>query len=525
MNTVNPAALLRSLIVYAVCVPLAILVGCLLCNLDYTSLSVMAVGAAVLIFPLLIKWHYPLLVFSWAFPAVMFFLPTQPTFFMFMVVVSLCISIVERILDRNQPFVPASAVRWPLFALVAVIIVTAELTGGIGLRMLGGDTFGGKKYVSCFIGIASFFAITARPIPKKHANLYLLLFFAGGFFTVISDLSSYVPGPLHFIYRVIPASNSGMDEYGNVTTVEFGRTRLGSLAAAAGGVFLWMLARYGFRGCFLTGKLWRPIGMGLMFMSVLLGGYRNSIIGCLLLLGFLFCLEKIYRTGAVVVVIMAAILGGALLVPMASHLPYNFQRGLSFLPLDIDPFVREDAEGTSEWRLEIWRALLPQVPKYLLLGKGYSFSAQTFDQSMGANATFKNVIDAADNPLALSSDFHSGPLGIVIPFGIWGVLAWLWFWAAGFYVLWRNYRYGDPALIHINRYLFAWYIISIFLFVFVFGDPVGGMAGFGGMIGLSIAINHGVMRSRSFPKEKPATFPGGRPAFAGQPAYPALLGR
>ena len=106
------------------------------------------------------------------------------------------------------------------------------------------------------------------------------------------------------------------------------------------------------------------------------------------------------------------------------------------------------ADTSTEWRLAIWQALLPQVPKYLLLGKGYSFSAQTFNESMGLGATFKNNIDAADNPLALSSDFHSGPLSLVIPFGIWGVLVWLWYMAAGFYVrlaqlsLWRP---GAPA--------------------------------------------------------------------------------
>ena len=285
MNTVNPASLLRSLIVYAVCVPLAITVGYMLTNpLDYQSLGFMSVVAAIIIFPILMKWHYPLLIFSWSLPATLFFLPTHPNVFVFMVAASLGISTVEKILDRNQPSLPATAIRWPLLAFVAVIFITAKLTGGFGLRSFGGDTYGGKKYVFLFLGIASFFAITARPIPKKQANLYILLFFAGGFFTFIQDMYSYTPSFLHFIFMVFPAATNGVDDLGSAT-VELGRTRLGGISGAAGAVMFWMLARHGFRDSILTGKLWRPLVMGLMFVLIFLGGFRNGIIGMVMLFG------------------------------------------------------------------------------------------------------------------------------------------------------------------------------------------------------------------------------------------------
>ena len=139
-----------------------------------------------------------------------------------------------------------------------------------------------------------------------------------------------------------------------------------------------------------------------------------------MILGLLFYLEKMYRTSLMLVVVLGGLMGGALLVPLAPHLPYTFQRSLAFLPLNIRPDVRMDAEASTQWRLDMWSALLPEVPKYLLLGKGYSFSQETFNESMGNGATFQHTIDASQNPLALSSDFHSGPLSVVIPFGIWG---------------------------------------------------------------------------------------------------------
>ena len=518
MNNINSSALFRSLIVYAVCVPLAIVVGYTLTNpLDLQSVSIFGLLAAILVFPLLMKWHYPLLIFSWAAPITVFFLPGHPTLFMPMVVMSLSISVVERILNREKAFVPSSSIRWPLLALLAVVIMTAEMTGGFGFRSLGSDVYGGKKYASLIIGILSFFAITARPIPKKYANLYITLYFAGAFFNFISDLYPIVPSPLHFIYLIFPIGDRGMDEMGTIH-LELGVTRLSGIAGTAGAIFYWMLARHGFRDIFLTGKVWRPLLLIMAFLLIFMGGFRSSIICALIVLGLIFFLEKMHRTGLMVVAVLVGIMGAVLIVPLASHLPYTFQRALAFLPLDIDPEARLDAEGSTQWRLDMWTALLPQVPKYLLLGKGYAFSSQTFNEFMGAGATFKQVFSADTDPLALSSDFHSGPLSVVISFGIWGVLVWLWYWVAGFWVVWRNYHYGDPALRHLNLMLYALFISKVFGFLFIFGGIVEDVGGFAGIIGLSLALNHGTARAQPLPAASPADT-GPRLAIPVRPAF------
>lgn len=496
MNTVNPTALLRSLIVYAICVPLAAVAGYALVSLsnanlqDTSSLLTIGVLVAVLLFPLLMKWHYPLMFFSWGLPVSLFFLPGRPNLFLAMVAISLTISVVERILDRNKRFLPSGGVVWPLMAMLFVIFITAKLNGGFGVRAMGSDVYGGKKYIFLVAGILSFFAITARSIPQEHANRYLTLYFAGAFFNAVSDFYVYVPEPLHYLYLIIPPELYGVDMSGQ-SHVELGVTRLGGVSTAASAAISWMLARHGMRGIFFSGKLLRPLLMACLVVLVCLGGYRLMLVNLLMMLVLMFFLEKLYRTGALIVVLMGAVLGGTLIVSFASHLPFTFQRSLAFLPLDISSDARLDAQASTEWRLDMWEALLPQVPKYLLLGKGFAFSSETYNESMGANATFKSV-DASEDPLALSSDFHSGPLSLIIPLGIWGVLAWLWYWAAGFRVVWRNYRFGDPALRQINLFLFAWFICKCVIFLFVFGGVVEDVATFASIIGLSIVLNHGV---------------------------------
>lgn len=523
MNNANSPALLRSLIVYAICIPLAIIVGYSVTSIsnyrDYQSIALVALLAGVLIFPLLMKWHYQLLILSWSLPLVVFFLPGHPALFIPMVATSLTISVVDRILNREKRFVTPAGVQWPLLALLAVVLLTAKLTGGFGLKSMGSDVYGGKKYIFLMIGICAFFAVIARPIPKKHANFFIALYLLGGVFRVISDFGAVMPAGLNYIYLLFPMTDLGADKMGNVE-LEFGRTRLAGSACAGTAVFFWLLARYGVRDLLLTGKFWRPMLFVISFVLIFLGGFRSAIIGAVILFGIVFWMEKLHRSGLMLVVVLAGMMGATLIVPMAPHLPYTFQRALAFLPLDIDPQVRMDAEGSTDWRLAMWQALLPQVPKYLLLGKGYAFSAETFNESMGHDAMFQNNIDASQDALALSSDFHNGPLSIVIPFGIWGVLAWLWFWAAGFRVLWRNYRFGDPALRHINLFLFASFVMKCFGFLFLAGSLVDGAADFGAVFGLSLALNHGISgpKKELEPKVVPAT---DRPPLA-LPAQPAF---
>ncbi|HUC83804.1 MAG TPA: O-antigen ligase family protein [Candidatus Acidoferrales bacterium] len=530
MTTVNTQALLRTLIVYAICVPLAVAVGYLITDpLQQQTILMEAVVLGFLVLPVLTKWHYPLLILSWSLPVTLFFLPGHPYLYLIMVAVSLTMSVIERIMDRNRPSLHVPSVRWPLAMFLLVIVITAKLTGGFGLRSMGSEVYGGKKYVFLAIGILSFFAVAARPIPKKDVKLYVTLFFIGGVLSVVQDLYSLVPDPLRYIYLLIPPADysSGFGD----TSIVLGRTRLAGIAGAGGAVFYWMLARHGFRENVFTSKLWRPAVLTLTLACVCLGGYRSSILAAIITVGLIFYLEKMHRTGAMIAVLLLGLLGGVLLIPLAPHLPYTFQRCLAFLPLDISTDARMDADDSTQWRLTMWEALLPQVPKYLWKGKGYAFSAETYDESISRDSAFHNSMSAADDPLALASDFHSGPLSLVLPFGIWGVLAWLWFWVAGFFVVWRNYRYGDPELRHINVFIYASFITKCLLFLFVAGSVVTDVAAFTGLVGLSVAINHGVQRRKPLPVARPADSAAlqprayGRPVVPLRPALPALPGR
>jgi hypothetical protein len=442
---------------------------------------------AVMIFPLLLKWHQPLLLLSWNMSVMIPFIKGMPHLWLVMSAATLTIAVLERALNREMRFVQVLPLTIPLVLFVAVILFTAKMTGGIGLRSFGSEVYGGRKYIFLLGAVAAYFALTAWRVPPHRARLYVGLFFLGALTHVIGDLVRVVPTWLYPVFWFFPATGAmNLD----------GTTRLGGVAVAAQAVYFFILLRYGIRGVFLTGKPLRIGLLGLFFVISLIGGYRSTLLANVLVFAFLFFFEGLHRTKLLPALTLVGILGLAALIPLSSRLPFSIQRALAVVPEavlpDIDPVARWSAEDSSRWRVEMWQALLPQVPQYLWIGKGYSISQQDW-QMMGDDATFR-AMDASEQGLALARDYHSGPLSIIIPFGIWGVLAIGTFFWAGARVLYNNYRYGDPELKQLNTLLLALFCMRLVMFLFVVGALERDLWIFVGLFGFSVSMNNGMAR-------------------------------
>src|SRR5476649_256320 len=101
----NASAILRTLIVYSICVPVAVWLGYLLTSMaDFSRSTFIEAGlfALVLSLPLLLRWHYFLLVLTLNLSMTVFFLPGTPPLWMAMLVISLCISVLQRTLNKGM---------------------------------------------------------------------------------------------------------------------------------------------------------------------------------------------------------------------------------------------------------------------------------------------------------------------------------------------------------------------------------------------------------------------------------------
>ena len=493
----NVPAILRSLITFALIVPFAVVVGYMVTQpLDYSTLAILGVLLLALFFPLLMRWHYPLMLLCWNMSAAAFFVKGSPGFSLVMIALSLGVSVSERILRPEKQFIRVPQITWPLICMIGVVLVTAKLTGGFGLRTFGSEVYGGSKYVFLIVAILGYFALTARRIPPQQVGLYVALFLLGGVTSFIGDLYPIMPSGLHFILWVFPPQRY---EGG----FEIGTTRLIGVSSAAGVLYYYLVARFGFRGIFMGGKPWRLVATVLFLMVSFLGGFRSALLGAMLFFLIQFFLEGLHRTKLLPILATIGVCLVVLLIPLASKLPFTFQRTLAFLPLPLDPAAKMSAETSSAWRIEMWKALLPQIPQHLLVGKGYAITMEDY-QMMGLDSSFQTT-DASQGGSALAGDYHNGPLSVILSFGIWGAIVFVWFLAAGIRVFYRNYRYGDPSLQMINTFLLATFVAHVVFFLFIFGGLSSDMSGFIGLLGLNVALNGGVCRPSRTVASKPQT--------------------
>jgi O-antigen ligase len=97
--------------------------------------------------------------------------------------------------------------------------------------------------------------------------------------------------------------------------------------------------------------------------------------------------------------------------------------------------------------------------------------------------------------ILVSNDYHNGLLTLIIPFGIFGLLAFLAFCWGALRALYANYRYGDAELSRINTFLLADFITSLFVFFTFYGSFYIDLINFTGIIGFSLTLNGGVRRA------------------------------
>ncbi len=481
----------RLVIAYALAIPLALVLGCLVATPDMTNLALVGFVLFCLALPLVIQWHHALLIVFWNSAFMLGFFPGQPRLWLVLAALSFGVAVVNHVLGLKS-FARVPELAKPLLFLLGVIMVTAWIRGGIGVRILGGSSYGGKFYIYATGAIMGYFALAAQWIPTGKSGRMVKWFFLSGTTSVLSNLF-YALGPaFYFLYIFVPtdfAGSQAVSDY-DPNAVD----RFNGLAPAATGLLCFILARWGIRRTFQWDKPWRLLLLGAAVAAGLFSGFRSQIAFLILLFAIQFMVEGLWKTSFLPVMALLGVLCLAPMLLFANKMPFAVQRSLSFLPVNIDPNVRAEAAGSSEWRFEMWRVVWPEVPKYLLLGKGYSLDPT--ELYLTEQAARMGLLKGYEISV-VSGEYHSGLLSVLIPFGLLGTAAFLWVLWAGGKALYCNLHYGDARLRQINMALLSYFLAQIVQYFFVFGAFHAQLFMFTGVLGLSVSLNGGVCRKEA----------------------------
>ena len=197
----------------------------------------------------------------------------------------------------------------------------------------------------------------------------------------------------------------------------------------------------------------------------LASGFRSFVVLGALTFALLFCVEGLHRTRYLPALLAVALLGAAVVLPQGEKLPLVMQRALSFLPGKFDHVARLDAASSTQWRVDMWKQVLPEVPNRLFRAHGWGLDARDFYTGVEMGRPPDPLTSAI-----LVGNYHNGPLSVLMPFGIYGAIAFVWFLIAGLRVLHRNWKFGSPALQNVNALLLAAFAAQAIFFLFFFGS-------------------------------------------------------
>jgi hypothetical protein len=481
----------RILIAYAVAIPLALILGYLVATPDMTSIAVVGMVLFFLVLPLLIQWNHGLLIFFWNSAFIAGFLPGKlPIWFIF-AGLTFGMGVVHLVMGHRR-LLRAPELTKPILFLAAVVVLTAKIRGGIGTQALGSGSFGGKHYLYVLGAIIGYFALITQAIPIPRASKAVKWFFLSGLSYGMTNML-YLLGPAFYFLYFFVSPDFVYGQAGSEWTEDVVK-RFGGLGPSATFLLCFVLARWGIRGTLDLTKPWRLLLLASAVAASLFSGFRSQIgfVGVLFLVQFM--VEGLWKTYFLPVLVVLGVLCLTPVLLFTNKMPGVVQRSLAFLPVNIDPSVRADAVSSSEWRYEMWREVWPEVPKYLLIGKGYAIDP--VDLYLSSEAARMGIISTYEGAI-IAGDYHNGTLSVLMPFGIFGAISFLWLLGAGIKVLYCNRRYGDPRLRLINDLFLSYFLTQSVFFFFVFGAFNSQLSVFLSILGLSVSFNGGVCRKKA----------------------------
>jgi hypothetical protein len=349
-------------------------------------------------------------------------------------------------------------------AVFGINLVLMMAVRGVGFARTGGTVYGGAEYIAMLITLFFYFAAVRVEWSDKNVKTMILFLLGGALIPMAAELiGSFIGGGTFFekFLRVSSRMNELVEDPGE------GIKRWSSFTRVA-----YMLVPIAFVFC-KTIK-WRVFLLGLALFLVGMTGFRSRMFQ----VGMLISMASIYyskhRVRAFFLWGLAGLAGLGLLMIITPLLPFPVQRTLSIIPfLPVDSAVLIGAEQSANWRFDMWRDYcLPNVPKYLLIGRGLSPDISQY-------AWLQAKWYGTGEFYYYMGRYHSGPFSLLLDYGLLGTVSFTTFFLLAVADAWRTVRRyaakGTDLVSKYYVYLTVWLSYEIFSFYFIFGDVRGGL--------------------------------------------------
>jgi len=370
----------------------------------------------------------------------------------------------------------------PLALLLSIIVYHWVESRDIGIKLLGGTGWGGRKYFTVLMASFGMLLLNSFPgITWADLQKVPLLYFLGAFVDIVpGTISTLVPATAPYIFRIYSGVN--LSEYGATLRGNFsgdaGVTRIGQLSMVGRAIGLVTL-------CYIPPKTWLALNRLWALPTVLLGGilcaasgFRGTVVGYAV--AFFGAVYTTIRSSAFLLIPLPIVAGIAIALTQGTvfNYPLALQRGLSFLPGQWESKAALEAGESSKWR-EKMKALFYKeyFTKAPWIGQGYHY-----DPNLAKTATdiylaiVQRQAEAGDEFYDVRSFIemrqpHEGVLHALLVSGTLGICFFSLFCLGFIFYAWRSVVHTLPnEITPIQTWCFALLLAQLVAFFLLFGD-------------------------------------------------------
>jgi len=332
-------------------------------------------------------------------------------------------------------------------ALLAQFLMLGQayLRNPVGFAAFGTEIVGGRPYFELGFALILFVVIGWQVVDSRKVRQAMWMSFIGGLlmacYEAVTGLFPQTAMRMARYYQGVTTTTAirgylSQSTYG--AALDQGVQRLTGLKFLPGSLFPMLFARFSPLEMLKLGNLWAVLVAVIALVAALLSGFRSQIVWIALIA---FAAMLVRRRGYEVMVfgLIAVPVLAILLIGQGTlfELPFAAQRALSFLPADWDEAALRSAEGTLEWRFEMWEQAL-KSERYIenkMLGDGYGFSLDelAYQQQLQLENYRSDVLQEY---YLMTGQYHSGPIETIRRVGYVGLLV----LTAGFVVVFNETR-------------------------------------------------------------------------------------
>lgn len=308
-------------------------------------------------------------------------------------------------------------------------LATVYARNPAGVWAMQTSVVGGRPYFEIALAFGAFLILSRVQISDFLAKIFPLFFVLPSWCVAILDvivkLIPQTAAPLSMMYSGVGGRGvTGAFE----EQAQLGETRMIGMQNAGVSSILALCSKY--NPITLISPLHpdRAVLLIMAFAAIFLSGYRS-----VLLFGMMaFVLSALLRgrlkdlwiSGCIMMIAVLVLISlqGSLL-----QLPRTMQRALSWLPGDWDQAAVADAEGSTQWRVEMWGWAWndDRILRDRTWGQGFGLSLDDMNliaSSLMAGQGGGSLLGGSDREnFMITGSFHSGPLSTIKYIGVVGL--------------------------------------------------------------------------------------------------------